>query len=105
MGSVDVPGVEARVVLDVEAGEGGGGEDAAAVPNASVHGSLIEFPVHFTSLSPMLGIGPRSRLRIVEDEAQTTVVHWDVDTDAEELHGAAAGWLAGNRARYGPYVH
>jgi hypothetical protein len=70
-----------------------------------VHGSLIEFPDTFTSLSPMLVIAPRSRLRIVDEADQVTAMHWDVEGDLEEYHAAIAGWLAGNRVRIGPYVH
>jgi hypothetical protein len=94
-----------RFGMGLDVSVAGAIEDHVFLTNGSIHGSLIEFPDSFTSLSPMLVIAPRSRLRMVDDDRQVTAMHWDVEADVAELHAAIAGWLAGNRQRVGPYVH
>ena len=75
----------------------------------------IEYPAHFTSLSPMLVVAPapdfeirRRRLALAgRDEPITllTADHAEAGADAAACEDDIAGWLSQQAVRYGPWAH
>jgi hypothetical protein len=75
----------------------------------------IEYPDHFTSLSPMLVVAPAASLEVRRTAVGlagrrrhldvVTAKLAEVDADLAACEADIVGWLAGNAARYGPWVH
>jgi hypothetical protein len=75
----------------------------------------IDYPAAFTSLSPMLVLGPADEFEILRGAVPLagrrrhlsvmTVRRHDVDADLAACHADVTGWLAGNAARYGRWSH
>jgi hypothetical protein len=75
----------------------------------------VEFPGHFTSLSPMLVVAPAELLEVrrrpVELTGRSSPVrlltarHFDADADLAACEEDIAAWLVHQAARYGPWAH
>jgi hypothetical protein len=75
----------------------------------------IVYPGHFSSLSPMLVLAPGAELESSRGSVHLTgragpvevrsARHVEVDADLAACQADVIGWLAGNAARYGPWVH
>jgi hypothetical protein len=75
----------------------------------------IEYPAHFTALSPMLVLAPSTELEVRRTAVAlagrtrplevVTAKHSEVVADLAACEADVTGWLAGNAARYGPWVH
>jgi hypothetical protein len=75
----------------------------------------LEFPAHFTSLSPMLVIAPAELLEVRRRPVEltgrispirlVTVRHFDADADLAACEEDIAAWLVHQSARYGPWAH
>jgi hypothetical protein len=75
----------------------------------------IDYPGGFTSLSPMLVLGPAAGFEIIRGAVPlagrrrhlsvVTVRHLGVEADLAACHADVTGWLAANAARYGPWCH
>jgi hypothetical protein len=75
----------------------------------------IEYPAQFTSLSPLLVVGPapdfeirRRRLALPgrnEPIGLLTAAHAEAGADAAACEDDVAGWLTHQAVRYGPWAH
>jgi hypothetical protein len=75
----------------------------------------IEYPAHFTALSPMLVIAPAHELEIrrrtVEISGRAgpirlvTARHAEADADVAACEDDIAAWIAHHAVRYGPWAH
>ena len=75
----------------------------------------IDYPAHFTSLSPMLVLAAAAELETAHGRVPMagrarhlevlTARHLEVDADVAACHADIVGWLAANAARFGPWVH
>ncbi len=65
----------------------------------------VDYPAHFTALSPMLVLQPAHTMEIRTRPAQLTVRSDESGADLEACEADIAAWLTYNTERYGPWVH
>ena len=75
----------------------------------------IDYPAHFTALSPLLVLAPEAEMEVTRGRAPlagrarhlevVTARHREVGADLAACQADIIGWLAGAAARYGPWVH
>jgi hypothetical protein len=109
-----------RMALSLEIAIVGAASDHAVLSNGTRSNvgsgrTGLDFPSHYTSLSPMLVIAPAPdvevRQRTVELAGRAsplrliTARHLDADCDLAACEEDVAAWLAYQAARYGPWVH
>jgi len=75
------------------------------ITNGAQQGWRVDYPAHFTSLSPMLVLQPSHTLEIRTRPAQLTVRSSECDADLAACEADIAAWLVYNAERYGPWVH
>jgi hypothetical protein len=75
----------------------------------------IDYPAHFTSLSPMLVVAPEHQIGVrrrliglrglTQSVTVVTAGHEEVAADLAACEADIAAWLAYNAERYGPWAH
>ena len=94
--------------LDVEV-RGTPIEHTLITNGADRRGWRVEYPAHFTSLSPMLVLQPAHTLEVRTRTAGALTVltarSEESEADAAACEADIAAWLVYNQARYGPWAH
>jgi hypothetical protein len=109
-----------RFALSVEVAVVGAGIEHAVLSNGAGRAlpggaTVIEYPAHFTSLSPMLVVAPAPDFEIRrrplalpgrdEPIELVTAAHAESGADAAACEDDMAGWLTHQAVRYGPWAH
>ena len=109
-----------RFALTLDVAIVGAGVEHAVLSNGAGRAlgggtTRIEYPPHFTSLSPLLVVAPEPDFEIrrrqvalagrTEPVQLLTAAHAEAGADVDACEADIAGWLTHQAVRYGPWAH